>query len=147
RFFRVDNFADQDKYSINYYRVFKDQMLSLLSSVIRNDPHAYGGYVQSGQYMPAPVVDPNTYGKVSYPMPAYMQPTTLQVDTPINKTIQYYALGLALARLDTTWDSTLDFSNYANVTVKKSVDNVDYSAETTVVEFTHPQSGIVYRAA
>ena len=45
RFFRVDSFADQDRYSINYYRLFKDQMLNLLSGVIRNDASTYGGYV------------------------------------------------------------------------------------------------------
>src|SRR4029079_14352631 len=45
RFFRVDTFADSNQYSINYYRMFKDQMLTLLSGVIRNDPMMYGGYV------------------------------------------------------------------------------------------------------
>ncbi len=29
RFFRVDTFADANQYSINYYRIFKDQMLNL----------------------------------------------------------------------------------------------------------------------
>jgi hypothetical protein len=147
RFFRVDNFADQDRYSINYYRLFKDQMLTLLSGVIRNDPTAYGGYVSSGAYKPAPVVDPNIFGKATYSMPEYMLPTAKRVDTPVNKTIRYFALGLALAQLDSTWDSQLDFASYTNVTLKGSSDDLTYAPGTTVVEFTDPISHQVYRAA
>jgi len=147
RFFRVDTFADQDRYSINFYRLFKDQMLGLLSGVIRDDPTTYGGYVSGGQYVAAPVVDPSIYGKVSYQMPEYMEPTTRRVATPVNKTIRYFALLLSMAQLDSTWDSTLDFSNYANVTIKGSNDDRDYGPGTTVDEFVHPQSHLVYRAA
>ncbi|MES1204509.1 MAG: zinc-dependent metalloprotease [Pseudomonadota bacterium] len=147
RFFRVDSFADQDRYSINYYRLFKDQMINLLSGVIRNDPTVYGGYVSGGVYKPSPVVDPAVFGKATYPMPEYMLPTAKRVDTPVNKTIRFYALGLALAQLDSTWDSTLDFANYTNVTLKGSNDDVTYAAGTPVVEFADPQSHLVYRAA
>ncbi|MEO5767976.1 MAG: zinc-dependent metalloprotease [Polyangia bacterium] len=147
RFFRVDSFADQDRYSINYYRLFKDQMLNLLSGVIRNDASVYGGYVTGGAYTPAPVVDPTTFGKASFPTPPYLLPTAKRVDTPVNKTIRYYALGLALAQLDSTWDSTLDFSSYTNVTLKGSSDDVTYAPGTPVVEYVDPLSHLVYRAA
>ncbi len=146
RFFRVDTFADANQYSINYYRIFKDQMLNLLSGVIRNDPSTYGGYDDNGQFVPTPVVDFNTYGKVGYATPPYMQPGVMRVDTPVNKTIQYWALGFVLANLDSTWDYTLDISNYLNVTVKGAIDDVTYDPSVTVKEFTHPQSGQVYRA-
>ena len=112
RFFRVDTFADANQYSINYYRIFKDQMLNLISGVIRNDPLTYGGYDNNGVFTATPVVDLNTYGKATYPPPMYMQSTTPRVDTPVNKTIQYWALGFILANLDSTWDYTLDVSNY-----------------------------------
>jgi hypothetical protein len=147
RFFRVDSFADQDRYSINYYRLFKDQMLNLLSGVIRDDPTMYGGYVSGNTYRPSPVVDPSIFGKASYATPEYMLPTARRVATPVNKTIRYYALGLALAQLDSTWDSTLDFSTYINVTLKGSSEDVTYAPGTPVTEFTDPQSKLVYRAA
>jgi hypothetical protein len=145
--FRVDESAVQDLYSIGYYRVFKDQMLNLLSGIIRDDPSAYGGYAPNGVYSPTPVVDPTTFGKVSYPTPDYMLPTTKRVDTPDTKTIEYYALLLGMADLDSTWDQTLDFSNYINITLKGSSDDSTYATGTTVVEFTHPTSHLVYRAA
>src|SRR6185369_10706870 len=127
------------------YRIFKDQMLNLLGGVIRNDPGSYGGYVDgSGRYRPTPVVDLNTYGRLEANPPTYM--TAKRVDTPVNKTIRYYALLLSLAQLDSTWDSTLDISNYMMVSLKGSNDDVTYSAGTTVKEFTHPQTGQTYRA-
>jgi hypothetical protein len=145
--FRIDSSRVQDLYSIGYYRVFKDQIVNLLSGVIRDDPSSYGGYAPGGVYTPTPVVDPATFGKVSFPTPAYMLPTTKRVDTPDTKTIQQYALAAALSRLDSTWDSSLDFSNYLNVSVKGSVDDTTYAPGTTVVEFEHPTSHTVYRAA
>ncbi|HET6150031.1 MAG TPA: zinc-dependent metalloprotease [Polyangia bacterium] len=146
RFFRVDTFADANQYSINYYRMFKDQMLNLLSGVIRNDPTSYGGYVSGGLFSPTPVVDLTTYGKVKFDPPPYMQPGTRRVDTPVNKTIRYWALGLAFANLDSSWDYTLDISNYLIVTLKGALDDVTFAPGVTVVEWAHPQSGLVYRA-
>src|SRR5450432_39385 len=151
RFYRVDTFADSSKYAINFYSLFKDQMLNLLSGVIRADSSTYGGYVPTagaskGLYLPTPVVDLDTFGLAKPPMPDYMQPGAKRVDTPVNKTIRYYALGLALSNLDTSWDSTLDFSNYLAVSVKGAKDDVTYAPGTQVVEFAHPQSGVVYRA-
>lgn len=145
--FRIDSSRIQDLYSIGYYRVFKDQIVNLLSGVIRDDPSSYGGYAPSGVYTPTPVVDPATFGKVSFPTPAYMLPTTKRVDTPDTKTIQQYALFAALSRLDSTWDTSLDFSNYLNISVKGSIDDTTYAPGTTVVEFEHPTSHTVYRAA
>jgi hypothetical protein len=150
-FYRVDTFADANEYAVNFYSIFKDQMLNLLSGVIRNDPTTYGGYVpasgvNAGQYQPTPVVDLTTFGQVKPPLPDYMQPGVRRVDTPVNKTIQYYALGLTLANLNTSWDSTLDVANYLAVSAKGAKDDQDYGAGTQVIEYTHPQSGVIYRA-
>ncbi|HVZ72989.1 MAG TPA: zinc-dependent metalloprotease [Polyangia bacterium] len=145
RFYRVDTFADSTKYAINYYSAFKPEMINLLSGVIRMDSSTYGGQVTSSDtYAPTPVVDLNVWGKAAPTLPAYMQPGAKRVDTPVNKTIQYYALGLALANLDNSWDSTLDLSNYLAVTIKGSKEDVDYGVPT--VEYQHPQSGVIYRA-
>jgi hypothetical protein len=151
-FYRVDTFADANQYAINFYSVFKDEMLNLLSGVIRNDPTTYGGYVPTtgsatGLYQPTPVVDLTRYGQANPPMPEYMKPGNQRVDTPVNKTIQYFAIGLALANLDTSWDATLDISNYLAVSIKGSKDDMTYNLPPSqVVEYTHPQTGITYRA-
>jgi hypothetical protein len=150
-FYRVDTFADANQYAINFYSVFKNEVINLLSGVIRNDPSTYGGFIptsgsNTGVYGPTPVIDLTRFGQANPPIPDYMQPGALRVDTPVNKTIQYFAIGLALANLDTSWDSTLDISNYLAVTVKGSKEDVTYAPGTQVVEYTHPQSGLTYRA-
>jgi hypothetical protein len=150
-FYRVDTFADANQYAINFYSVFKDEVVKLLSGVIRDDPSSYGGYFPStgnlaGTYQPTPVVDFTRFGQANPPTPEYMLPNTHRVATPVNKTIQYFAIGLALANLDTSWDSTLDISNYLAVTIKGSKEDFMYAPGTTIVEYTHPQSGLTYRA-
>jgi hypothetical protein len=146
RFFRVDTFADSNQYSINYYRLFKNEMLNLLTGVIRNDPLAYGGHVVGGKFTPTPVVDLTTFGKVRFDPPVYMQPGSKRVDTPVNKTIRYWALMLTLGQLNSTWDSTLDISSHMNVSLKGALDDVTYDPATPIREYVHPQTGQVYRA-
>ena len=118
RFFRVDTLRGREQ--------VLDQLLPALqgrdaracsSGVIRNDPSAYGGYVSSvGALHRRRRSSTSTSGARSTPpMPPYMQPGAKRVDTPVNKTIRYYALGLALANLNSTWDCTLDISNYLAV--------------------------------
>jgi hypothetical protein len=150
-FYRVDTFANASQYAINFYSVFKDEMVNLLSGVIRNDPSSYGGFAPmtgttAGAYQPTPVVDLTRFGQAKPPIPDYMKPGALRVDTPVNKTIQYFALGLSLANLNTTWDQTLDISNYLAVSLKGSKDDVTYAPGAQVLEYTHPQSGLTYRA-
>jgi len=76
-----------------------------------------------------------------------MLPTAKRVDTPNTKTIEYYALLFSIAQLDSTWDQALDFSNFMNITLKGSSDDATYAPGTPLVEFTHPTSHLVYRAA
>jgi hypothetical protein len=146
RFFRVDTFADSNRYSINYYRVFRDQMVNLLSGVIRNDPKTYGATLPNGVFQPTPVVDPTTYGVADAPTPPYAMPNAVHVDTPVNKTIRYWALLLALSRLGSTWDYTLDFQNFLAIAEKGADDDFTLASTITVKEFTHPTTGVIYRA-
>ncbi len=145
RFFRIDTFADANRYSINFYQIFRDQMVSLLSGVIRNDPSSYGATWNEG-ITPTPVVDLTTYGVLNPPVPLYAQPGVPRIDTPVNLTIRYWTLLLALARLGSTWDATLDFQNYLVVAVKGSDDDFTLDPKAKVVEYTHPETGVIYRA-
>jgi hypothetical protein len=144
-FFRIDTFADSNRYSVNFYQVFRDQVINLLSGVIRNDPSSYGAIWNEG-IVPTPVVDLTTYGVLNPPVPPYAQPGTPRLDTPVNLTIRYWALLLSMARLGSSWDATLDFQNYLAVSVKGSDDDFTVSASTKVLEYTHPETGVIYRA-
>jgi hypothetical protein len=150
RFFRVDELSDAAaRSSINYYRMFRDEVVKLLSGVIRNDPTSYTatltGTGQSVAYQPTPVLDLDTYGALNPPTPAYAQANAVHVLTPVNKSIRYWALLFGLGRLGSTWDFTLDFQNFVAIGIKGADDDfvVDPSL---VVEYKHPETGIVYRA-
>jgi hypothetical protein len=150
RFFRVDELSDvAARSSINYYRLFRDEVVKLLSGVIRNDPSLYGGWMGGAgptyTYQPTPVIDLETFGLVNPPTPPYAQPGSVRVRTPVNRSVRNWALTFALGRLGSTWDNTLDFQNFLTVTVKGGDD--DFTLGTAAaVEFTHPETGVTYRA-
>jgi hypothetical protein len=145
RFFRIDTYADANRFAINFFQIFRDDVVRLLSGVIRNDPRTYGATVLGTSYQTTPVVDLSTWGQVAPPTPDYLKAGALRVDTPVNKTIRYWALLYGLAKLG-GWDSTLDFQNFLNVSVKGSNDDATVAAGTVVKEFTHPVTGLTYRA-
>jgi len=146
RFFRVTDSDINGRSSINFYREFRNEMVNLFSGVIRNDTAKYGGTMVDGAYQPTPVVDPAVFGVAGAPVPAYAKPETVHVATPVNKTIRYWALLTSLARLGSTWDSTLDFQNFLVVSVKGSSDDQVWGTNISVKEYTHPVTGVIYRA-
>ena len=151
RFFRVDELSDvAARSSINYYRVFRDEMVKLLSGVIRDDPANYaatfGGTTAAPTYQPMPVIDLDTFGYVNPPTPGYAQPGAVHIETPVNKSIRYWALLFGLGRLGSSWDFTLDFQNFLAIGVKGADDDFVTNNPAAVIEYTHPETGIVFRA-
>ncbi len=67
------------------------------------------------------------------------------MQTPVNRSIRNWALILGMGRLGSTWDNTLDFQNFLAVTVKGSDDDFTLGSA-AVVEYTHPETGVTYRA-
>ena len=124
-------------------------MVKLLSGVIRNDGSAYaatfGGSVANPTYEPMPVVDIANFGIVNPETPPYAQPNAVHILTPVNKSIRYWALLYGLGRLGSSWDFTLDFQNFLSVSIKGSNDDFTVAGN-AVVEYTHPETGIVFRA-
>lgn len=150
RFFRVDELSDvAARSSINYYRLFRDEVVKLLSGIIRNDGTAYaatfGGTTANPTYSPTPVIDFETFGMVNPPTPPYAQPGAVHILTPVNKSIRYWALLFGLGRLGSSWDFTLDFQNFLAIGVKGADDDFTVAAN-AAIEYTHPETGIVFRA-
>jgi hypothetical protein len=145
RFFRAATFADSNRYSINFYQIFRDQVVNLLSGIIRDDPSTYGAIWQEG-ITPTPVVDLTTYGVLNPPVPPYNQPGTPRIATPVNITVRYWTLLLALSRLGSDFDATLDFQNFLVVSGKGADDDFTVSSTTPVLEYTNPETGVIYRA-
>jgi len=150
RFFRVDELSDvAARSSINYYRLFRDEVVRLLSGVIRNDPTYYaatfGGTLQNPTFQPTPVIDLETFGLVDPPTPAYAQPGAVHILTPVNKSIRYWALLFGLGRLGSSWDATLDFQNFLTIGIKGSDDDF-VVAPGADFEWTHPETGLIFHS-
>ena len=111
RFYRVDE-GDASNYSINYYRLFKDEMLNLLGGVIVNDYGRFGGKVRSTggselRFEPVKVIDPATWGlpgQVGDGDPILIPRSTYN--------LRWYAALYGMAFLNSTVDNTMDFRNY-----------------------------------
>jgi hypothetical protein len=146
RFFRVDTFADAgtDRYLINFYRTFNEQIIDLFTGVILGDPRRFGGVAMGGKYQPVPVVDPSTYGKVNPTTPAYM--SAPRIATPMSKTVRWYAMLLAMQNYNNTWDSVVNIAHYMRVALKGADDDIDWGGA-TVLEFVHPVTQQTFRAA
>ena len=122
-----------------------DEMLNLLSGVIRNDSAKYGGdHRRTAPTSRSPVVDPRTFGTLG-------ATPTRSGDrwwSPPRST-RRSATGRCLrrlARLGSTWDATLDFQNFLVVSVKGSSDDQAWGSNITVKEYAHPVTGVIYRA-
>ena len=96
--------------------------------------------------MPTPVVDLTTYGVLNPPVPPYAQPGTPRIATPVNVTVRYWTLLLALSRLGSDFDATLDFQNFLVVSAKGADDDFTLDPTAKVLEYTHPETGVIYRA-
>ncbi|MGB0647297.1 MAG: hypothetical protein ACPGQS_09000, partial [Bradymonadia bacterium] len=147
RFFRVANTADQRFFSIGYYRVFKKELISLLQSMMFawlgvEDGESYLPYAMAESVMPRALVAPEAFGQT----PADMVGTP-QIKAPIGYNTVFQALLLSTVFNTSSYDAVLDFDEYLAISEAGSSDDREYPEGWDVTTFSHPQTGVVYRAA
>ncbi len=150
-FFRVDTFADRDRYSISYYRIFKDEVLNLLDGIIRNDVSNYGGAITLTQdstmsFRNVPIVDMENYGEANYQGVAVLPANTPRIETPVTRSLRDYAIILSLVNLNSAWDSTLDSGEFLRVAQVGSGDDITVGLSTDSKVFTNPLTGQQFKA-
>ena len=146
-FFRVANTADQRFFSIGYYRVFKQELLELLRNMMFTwlgveKGNAFNPYAMADQIAPRALVAPEAFGQAPEDMIG-----TPQVQAPMGYDTVFQAFLLATVFNTSSFDSVLDFDEYITISEAGSSDDRDYPEAWDVVTFTHPQTGVVFRAA
>jgi len=147
RYFRVSE-SDSSTTTVNFYRIFKDEILSLLGGLVTEDIPSYSGRVveEDGEkvYRPRLVVDPYTFG-------SDFQEEGTPILSESSYDLRWYALYFGMAFLTTSVDQTLDFRNYFKVSLKGSYDDIEYGGidkndPDQYIEFTEPNSRFTYYA-
>lgn len=146
-FFRVANTADQRFFSIGYYRVFRQELLNLLQSLMFSwldveEGDSYQAYAVADQVMPRALVAPEAFGQTPGDMAG-----TPQIKAPMGYNTVFQALVLSAAFNTSSYDSVLDFDEYITISEQGSSDDRTYPDEWDVASFVHPQTGVTFRAA
>lgn len=150
RYFRLAD-SDSSTTTINFYRLFKDEMLELLGGIITEDQDAFSGrIVDDGTgkmvYKPKLLVDPTTFGMEE------VQDEGVPMLSGTSYDLRFYASLFGLAYLTSSVDQNLDFAKYFKVSLKGSYDDIEYDGidktdPDQYIEFTEPTSHHTYYAA
>jgi hypothetical protein len=137
RFYRVDDW-DNRSFAINFYRMWRPQMLRILGGLLLDDSSGYGGVIKDGQYVP-----PMSLG--GSPELAGLP----KVESTTNPTVQFYALLYSMALLNNTLDASPDISSYLKVSLRGASDDLEYVGlpPDRLAEVTDPRTGRTYRTA
>jgi hypothetical protein len=146
RFARVDAFANARSYSLNFYRLYKNEMLNLLGGIITDDARKFSGRVKNGKYVAKPIVDE----RVLAGQPSEYETLPL-LQTGNSYTVRWYASLLGMAYLTSDLDSTMDFTHFFKVSLKGSSDDILYQGVNendadVYAEVTDPLTHYTYRA-
>ncbi|MDP7038014.1 MAG: zinc-dependent metalloprotease [Myxococcota bacterium] len=149
---------DSGAFSLSYWRGLQDEMLETFSGAYTDLPSKFNWRVRENsdgkELVAAPVSDIyDTWNSES----DYDLPT---IESPTSWTLRYYGILLPMARFNSYYDYTQDFSHYARICLEGYSDCVDYGQSDTdgdgdltdedassVVEYVDPLSGYKYLAA
>ena len=102
----------------------------------------YLPYAMAESVMPRALVAPEAFGQT----PADMVGTP-QIKAPIGYNTVFQALLLSTVFNTSSYDAVLDFDEYLAISEEGSSDDREYPEGWDVTTFSHPQTGVVYRAA
>ncbi|GAB4303301.1 MAG: hypothetical protein Kow0090_18870 [Myxococcota bacterium] len=146
-FERIDPMSDIGFFNINFYRIFKPELLRFFHGLVSERYDLSGGRIKNGEYHPKILCDYNVEETGEYFAEEDKDASLIFPAT--SYTINYYALLYGLAFMTSTQDRTLDFSKYLRISIKGAPDDYDWSGipSENLIEFTEPTSGLTYRAA
>lgn len=140
---------DPRTFSVNYYRLFKDEVLQLYYGAITGDLAKYAPVVRQAangdwEYEPRKVVD------LSGTLPTYTPGPTVKLVLPSTSyNVPFDGLYYGSAMMSSLLDTEQDFTHLIKIAVKGQQDDIqdfDRVAAADKAEFVHPITGLTFRA-
>lgn len=144
-----EDLFDRRAFSLGYLRVYLDPMLQRFASLVEGDHKGYRSRV---------VVDDDTGEKYVRYMPLFDEEREdgssvrewleqyPEIEPSWSWTLQYMSLAYAIANWSSVNDYAPEFYRFTKVAVEGTPEDVTYSPETIVEEFTDPETLVKYRA-
>ncbi len=147
QFYRIDEYANLGTYTINYWRVFRKELIDMVSGILLREPSRYAGRWTDKGFEPPTLCNFNVNDPSALETQNTDNSAAPVVDPVITETLLNYVIFMGMANMTSSVDETLDFSRYIKVSVKGAVDDIDYAPGSDIIEWQEPNSGYVYRAA
>ena len=135
-------FTDQRATNLSYWTLFQEELLNILSGILLGDYKRYGAVVNSGKIDMVEPVDFSTFGR-GIENGLADRP---RVYTPSSLNHQVNLLIGGLIYASTYMDRQVDFTHYVKIATTQD-EWQDFGEGVDVVEFVHPITQQIYRAA
>lgn len=152
QFIRVTNVGDLRTFSIGYYRVFRQELLKLVRDTMFAWTDGELNEAVSGLVAPDGPADARIIPRVLAAREAFNQgPDEMagmaRLHAPTSYNLVWQSLVLSTIFNTSAYDEQLDFSEYLAISEVGSGDDRTYPEGWDVITFTHPSSGVQYKAA
>ena len=150
-FFNVTDFGDSRRFSINYYRLFRPELIRLVRDMLFSyleigDNSSFGLEVDGeGKVSEPKLIDPVAWGLAEAPEGGPTE-QPMRVDAPVPSALMYRALGLSAIFNSSSFDGETDFRDYIMIYEQGSGEARTLPEGTEVVSYLDPVTHITYVA-
>lgn len=151
-FFNVTDFGDSRRFSINYYRLFRPELVRMARDMLFSylgigDNSTFGLTVDREGHVAEPkLVDPATWGFDTGDEADPAGPTTLRVDAPVAPALMWRVLGLSSIFNSSSFDGETDFRDYIMLFEEGSGEARALPEGTETVTYEDPVTHVTYVA-
>ena len=147
RFFNITDLGDSRRFSINYYRLFRPELVKLVRDLLfsyfeEGDNDTFSSVVApGGDVRPPLLIDPARYG-----LGENNTEGMARIRTPVPYNLLWLSLLYSTALNTTTGDDQFDFVEYVTVIEEGSGEDRDLLEGRRTARFEHPTTGAIYYA-
>lgn len=147
-FFQVANLGDSRRFSIGFYRLFRPELVKLMGDLLGSvldggTGDAFAGLLDDqDQIVPRALVDAAAFGQDPDGMAGRPR-----IHSPMGYNLLWQGLVLMSLYNTSSFDSEMDFNEYLTITEAGTEEDRAYPDGVDVIEFEHPRSKALYRAA